>query len=99
VVEEFSQPVGMVRYEVAGEDALEITIAIIPEHVGEGLGTAAFVHSLPLVAGWRPMRKIRARVLRGNGRSLSFFRHLGFVIVEDDGTSRLVRLELAAGGS
>jgi GNAT superfamily N-acetyltransferase len=99
VIEEQGRPVGMIRYEVAGEEALEVTLAVIPERLGAGLGTAAFGDSLPLVAGWRPPRTILARVRRSNGRSLAFFRHLGFVVVEDDGTSSLVRLKLAVRGS
>jgi|GEM_PF-1247446 len=98
VIEEQGRPVGMIRYDVVGKAAVEITILVLPERVGAGLGTAAFRHSLALMAGWRPLRTILARVLRSNSRSLAFFRHLGFAIVEDDGTSSLVRLELAVGG-
>lgn len=99
IIEEQRRPVGMIRYEIAGEAAAEVTLAVLPELVGAGLGTAAFRHSLPLVTGWRPVRTIKARVLRGNSRSLAFFRHLGFAIVEDGGTSNLVGLELAVGES
>jgi RimJ/RimL family protein N-acetyltransferase len=97
VIEEQGAAVGMIRYEVAGEASLEVTLAVVPERLGEGLGTAAFRESLPLVAAWRPPRTIVARVRRSNSRSLAFFRHLGFVMVEDDGKSALVRLELAVG--
>ena len=99
VIEEGGNPVGMVRYEVRGEAVAEVTLAVVPERLGQGLGTASFLESVPLLAQWRPVRTILARVRRDNTRSLAFFRHLGFRTVQDDGTSDLVQLELTIGES
>lgn len=93
VVEVDGQPAGVVRY-----DALDthreaaISLFLLPDFVGRGLGRRAFVASLPYLLKWRTTERIMARVRDDNHRSLKFFHRLGFRKAEDVSSSRLVVL-------
>ena len=80
IVEIGTEPAGMLRYDFIDGTAVEISIFLMPEIVGHGVGTRAFLISLPRMLSWRPASMIIARVLDGNKRSSNFFEKLGFII-------------------
>ena len=79
IVEVDFKPAGMIRYDQLGSAACEISLYLLPEHIGVGRGTASFRASIPELLSWCPVKRIVARVMRGNQRSLDFFLRLGFL--------------------
>ncbi|SRR5579884_12661 len=73
-------PVGMIRYDLTGVTTAEVSIYLMPEHVGRGIGTRLFAASLPLLMAWHPVNRVVARILRPNARSLRYFQRLGFIV-------------------
>lgn len=78
IIEVDGQPAGTIRYDFAAPAEAEISIYLMPESSGRGHGRAAFLGTAPHVFIERDVRAITARVLKGNERSLEFFRRLGF---------------------
>lgn len=86
IVEIDNQPAGMVRYDFVSDATVEISIYLMPDFVGKGLGTQAFVQTVPLLLSWRDVNQIVARVLSTNSRSLGYFTQLGFVVDDQKST-------------
>lgn len=80
VLEVNNQPAGMIRYDLVSDASVEISIFLTPQFVGHGLGTRAFLKSIPMLLLWRRVNQIVARVLGSNRRSLNFFQRLDFSI-------------------
>jgi perosamine synthetase len=79
VVEVDKRAAGTVRYDTRNEEAAEVSIYLMPEFTGRGIGTQAFLRSLPtLLSQQQTIKRLEARVLKANARSLDFFLHLGF---------------------
>jgi UDP-2,4-diacetamido-2,4,6-trideoxy-beta-L-altropyranose hydrolase len=73
------QPVGVLRYDVAGEGA-EISVYLVPGHAGRGLGTALVKAGTDWVAGnLREVASLRARILPENVASQKAFAKAGYV--------------------
>lgn len=93
VIEADSRPVGMLRWDSAG-DEVEISVYLLPGETGHGIGTTAFRQGLLELAAWRPTRRVVARVLADNARSLRYFEHLGFQRDERRSTPSVVTMTL-----
>lgn len=87
--EDAGDPVGVVRFDVQNENA-EISIYLIPEKAGSGLGRNLLrCAELWLVLHYPEISKIRAHVLGANERSSQFFSKAGYQIVSTDYSKRL----------
>ena len=78
IIEIEGSPAGTIRYDFEQGREAEISIYLMPECSGRGHGRKAFLDTAPHIFLERDVRTISARVLKGNERSLEFFRRLGF---------------------
>ncbi|MCH8282371.1 MAG: GNAT family N-acetyltransferase [Chloroflexi bacterium] len=92
IVDIDNQPAGMVRYDLVSKVSVEISIFLMPEFVGKGLGTQVFFRSIPLLLSWHRVDQIIARVLTTNQTSLRFFTRLGFVVDDQRSTADCIVL-------
>lgn len=92
IVDIDDQPAGMVRYDLVSKVSVEISIFLMPEFVGKGLGTQVFFRSIPLLLSWHRVDQIIARVLTTNQTSLGFFTRLGFVLDDQRSTADCIVL-------
>tara|TARA_R110000850_G_scaffold125586_20_gene244081 strand:- start:157 stop:1176 length:1020 start_codon:yes stop_codon:yes gene_type:complete len=77
------QPVGVLRYDIHGE-AAEVSIYLVPEWLGNGLGGEALAAGEVWLRAERPaVRRIWADVLAGNHGSMQMFRNAGFLDVSN----------------
>jgi len=94
-------PVGQVRFDVAGEHA-EVDISVAPERRGRGYGRAMLVQAIRQLRATSGERvRPTALVLEGNVRSLKMFQACGFeqVAVVERGGERVVVLTRAENSS
>lgn len=78
IVEENRQPVGVVRFDIAGEIA-GISIYVVPGMHGQGYGHAVLDAALAWLRGQRPeIRDLSAKIARANGASMRLFEGAGF---------------------
>ncbi|MGP9820453.1 UDP-2,4-diacetamido-2,4,6-trideoxy-beta-L-altropyranose hydrolase [Salinarimonas sp. NSM] len=76
--EEDGAPVGVLRFDRAGEEA-EVSIYLVPEAMGRGVGADLLLAGCDWVRQNRPgIRRIVAEVLGGNARSAALFERCGF---------------------
>jgi RimJ/RimL family protein N-acetyltransferase len=88
-------PVGMVRYDFVDCNSAEVSIFLLEDHVGQGLGSFALTASTRAISEETTVGAILARVRVENKRSLRFFQRAGFVIDRSSPKSdELVRLKL-----
>lgn len=77
VVQSNGQPVGYVRLDALGHNEYEISVAVIPEARGRGIGTS-IIELASEVAGNYGAVKLIARVKPGNDASLRAFEAAGY---------------------
>lgn len=83
------RPIGFVRLDPAGDDAMEVSIALAPEARGQGLGAPLLSAGLT-AARERGVRQVTAVIRRDNTPSRRIFARCGFVELGE--TVGLVRL-------
>ena len=98
VAEEDQQPIGAAWIRLlAGDDrgygyiddaTPELSVAVLPEHRGQGVGTRLLIHLLQAVSIHH--RSVSLSVEAGNPAS-RLYRRLGFGIVRTSGTSLVMR--------
>ena len=98
VAEENRQPIGAAwirlltgenkGYGYTGDTTPELSVAVLPEHRGKGIGTGLLIHLLQAVAIHH--RSVSLSVEAGNPAS-RLYRRLGFEIVSTSGTSLVMR--------
>lgn len=76
------EPVGRVWTAPQEDHLLLVDIAILPEHRGEGIGTAVLGRIVEDAAGAKT--PVRVMVLRTKARALVFYRRLGFTLRAED---------------
>lgn len=70
---------GVVRFDRTGEDAAIITVYVVPERIGRGVGASATRHALAACfEAWPALEVVRAEVRCDNARALKAFRGYGF---------------------
>ncbi len=73
--------IGLVRFDL-GEDEVKsavVSIYLLPEHSGRGLGQKAFSNGVALLkSDWPDTRCIIAEVVHDNAPAVKFFKSLGF---------------------
>lgn len=85
VVEHADVPVGVVRFDDAGEGRWEISINLAPGARGVGLGAVAIDAGVArLVDDVGEVTRVTARVRLTNEASLRVFRRAGFVVASTD---------------
>ena len=85
------RPIGFVRLDPAGGDAMEVSIALAPEARGQGLGAPLLDAGLA-AAGENGIRGVTAVIRPDNTPSRRIFARCGFVeLGEADGLVRLSR--------
>lgn len=89
VVEAGGVPAGQVRLirgGEAGEGEAAISVYLLKEHTGRGLGAAAIAQGCAeAFAQWSALRRVRAQIRRDNAPSIRAFEKAGFVPVGGDG--------------
>lgn len=86
---------GMVRYDLGENAEAEISTYLLPDFWGKGHGHTVFMETAPALCVRRGVKRIVARVLLGNDRSIAFFQRLGFkeAGISDDGRTLIFHLE------
>ena len=84
IVEENQTPAGQVRFDWVNPQEAEISIYLLPERTGRGLGVQAIRESCKAAWAARPVRRIVAWVREENVRSVSAFQKAGFHLHNDD---------------
>lgn len=103
-VVEGNRPVGQLRFDVSDGDAENaiVSIYLLPEHSGRGLGRKAFAQGLEVMKSRLPaVRSVTAEVVAGNSAAVRFFLSLGFTVTDEvkNSTGRaliLMQMTLAA---
>jgi UDP-2,4-diacetamido-2,4,6-trideoxy-beta-L-altropyranose hydrolase len=88
ILEASGVPVGQIRFEIAGEDAV-LNYALDPIGRGRGWGARLVTLGLATLIG-RGVRRVNAEVKPGNAASRAVFEKLGFRGPERMGTDRLL---------
>ena len=78
IVEESGFPVGMVRFDINKFYEAEISIYLIPEKTGLGLGTSAIARGCDLLFASINVNKVIAKTRKDNERSAKAFAKCGF---------------------
>lgn len=78
IIEQNEKPAGQLRFDWVNPQAAEISIYLLPEHTGRGLGVQAILEGCKAAWATRPIRQIVAWVREDNVRSRSAFRKAGF---------------------
>lgn len=99
VVETGGTPAGQVRLTMDGEAGgveAVISIYLLKEHTGRGIGAAAIGQGCAAAfAQWPGLRRVRAQILRDNEPSMRAFEKAGFVPADGDGEFHYMTKERA----
>jgi perosamine synthetase len=77
------KPIGQVRFDLIEGHSSKVSIYLLPEYTGHGLGVVALKHSCWKAFSWKPIKEITARVRKDNHRSLSAFKKAGFTLINE----------------
>ena len=94
IVEQAGRPVAMVRFDLTGAGAAEVSINLAPETRGRGLGKEVLAAGCEAVSAARGPIRLEAAVQAGNHASRRIFEALGFrrsAGLGEDGFDRYVR--------
>lgn len=87
MIERACIPVGLLRFDAAGQGKVEVSINIAPTARGQGVGRRALARCKALTLQyWPEATELFARILPGNDASLRAFQRAGFVA--DKGADR-----------
>jgi len=92
------QEIGYLRFDITGDEA-EISISIDRTQRGKGYGIAAIKIGSDQILATEPVRRIVARILRGNDASIAAFQQSGFVLRGYNQTVGVDACELTYEGS
>ena len=84
VIEEDDSPVGQIRFVAMGPRTSTVSIFLLPEHQGRGLGRDALAMGCATAFAQLDIDAIDAEIIETNTRSLSFFRDAHFETVGTD---------------
>jgi perosamine synthetase len=73
------KPIGQVRFDRAGDHSCKVSLYLLPEYTGRGLGVVALKHGCWKAFFWMPIEEVTARIREDNQRSVSAFRKAGFI--------------------
>jgi ribosomal protein S18 acetylase RimI-like enzyme len=83
IIEHNGQPVGQARFDLDDGPSAIISIYLLPEHCGHGLGTAALQLACEQLHATRPdIPVINANIRATNARSIQSFKKAGFRLAE-----------------
>ena len=76
-------PIGQVRFDIDETNTATISIYLLPQHCGRGLGTRALRLACDALRTKRPdVAAVHARIRSGNSASIAAFTKAGFAHVE-----------------
>lgn len=78
-LKQHGRTIGVLRFDREGEEGASITIFLLQDATGRGLGTEAIRRSCAVMFEAWNVKKILADVIAGNDRSLRAFRKTGFI--------------------
>ena len=99
VAEDNGNPVGaawvrlMKSYGYVDNDIPELSISLLPEYRGKGIGTV-FLSELLNSLKMKNCRSVSLSVQKANTAALRLYRKAGFRIVEDEGDELVMKIEL-----
>ncbi len=94
ILSKFGKAVGYCRLDKNDEGEYLVSIAVLPEYHGQGLGYLLLSQSLPkLTAGEVAVAEIKI----GNSPSLKLFQKSGFTIVREDNEKHVLKRVITTG--
>ena len=72
------QPAGQVRFDRKDSDTAEVSIYLLPEYTGRGIGVTALTRACQQAFSTLAVMRIEARIRTDNPRSVAAFRKAGF---------------------
>lgn len=76
-------PIGQIRYDCKQKDVCIISIYVLKEYAGRGIGTEAMRQSLEIMLGENRDRRFIAVIKSDNEASICFFKKNGFTDYKD----------------
>jgi RimJ/RimL family protein N-acetyltransferase len=84
LIELDGRPVGQLRFDRVSPDCCQVTIYLLPEFTGKGIGTRALALGCSRAFEQMPVGRLRAFVRDDNLPSVAAFSKVGFTTVEGD---------------
>lgn len=89
--EQNKEPVGVLRYDVAGAEAL-VSVYLVPERMGQGLGAPLLVAGHAWVLSHHPgVRQLNAQIVPANVASIKVFEKAGYQAVSPPGQQGILQ--------
>ncbi len=85
IIQKKSLPIGQIRFDCQKNGSAEISIAVLKEFRGGGVGTKSFKKAIKLFEKEREVKDIIAKVHKNNIPSQKFFEKLSFKLKEKRG--------------
>ena len=78
IVQLNGKPIGQVRFDDVEKNSCAVSIYLLPQYTGKGLGVVALKDSCRSTFSKKPITRMIAMILKNNVRSLSAFQKAGF---------------------
>ena len=88
------EPIGQVRFDLVKDRSCEVSISLLPQYTGRGLGVLALEHACWEAFARMAVDEIVAVIRKDNQRSISAFKKAGFDFVQRSDTDALVVLHV-----
>ena len=85
------KPIGQVRFDRLNDHSCEVSVLLLPQYTGRGLGVLALKHACWEAFARMDIKEIVATIRQDNRRSVSAFRKAGFDFVKQSRVDALPR--------